>query len=229
MRRVAVHRLQEPPRPARTVRKRADIYAAAADEFREKGFHGTSMDAIAARANVSKRTLYHHFASKDVLFDTVIEGFWARLVPNDNAELLSELPLETRLRTLARQRLDLLLDPTVVGLIRTVLAESMRTPDLARAIRGERRHLDMLGFRGILQSEARRKRLHFDDFELAMSHFWGLVFDGLFFTVVLGLRGPVGAAERTRTVERGVAAFVALYGKRSRRAPGARSSQGFTR
>lgn len=199
------------------MRKRADIYAAAADEFREKGFHGTSMDAISARANVSKRTLYHHFVSKDVLFDTVIAGFWAQLVPPDDSDLHADLPLEERLRTIARQRLDILLDPTVVGLVRTVLAESMRTPDLARAIRGESRHLDMLGFRGILLSEAKRKRLHFDDLELAMSHFWGLVFDGLFFTVVLGLRGPVRAPERTRTVDRGVAAFVELYGKRPRR------------
>ncbi len=210
-------RLEEPPRVTRTVRKRADIYAAAADEFREKGFHGTSMDAISARANVSKRTLYHHFASKDVLFDTVIAGFWAQLVPPDDTDLYAEMPVEERLVAISRQRLDLLLDPTVVGLVRTVLAESMRTPDLARAIRGESRHLDMLGFRGILKNEARRKRLHFDDFELAMSHFWGLVFDGLFFTVVLGLRGPVRASERSHIVERGVAAFVALYGKPPRR------------
>jgi TetR/AcrR family transcriptional regulator, regulator of autoinduction and epiphytic fitness len=207
--------------PSRTDRKRADIYAAAADEFREKGFHGTSMDAIAARANVSKRTLYHHFASKDVLFDTVMAGFWSQLVPPDETEQqYSELPVEERLRTIARQRIETLLDPAVVGLVRVVLAESMRTPELSRAIRGEQRHLDMLGFRGILREEARRGRLVFDDLDLAISHFWGLVFDGLFFTVVLGLRGPVRGPERTRAVDRGVAAFVTLYGARPRRVKG---------
>jgi len=206
-----------PHEPTRSERKRADIFAAAADEFREKGFHSTSMDAIAARANVSKRTLYHHFESKDSLFDAVIAGFWAQLVPPDESGLLAELPLAERLRTVARHRIDLLLEPTVLGLVRIVLADSMRSPELTRAIRGERRHLDMLGFRGILLDEIRRGRLKIDDLDLALSHFWGLVFDGLFFPVVLALRGPVRPAERTRTVERGVEAFLTLYGTRTRR------------
>lgn len=176
------------------------------------------MDAVAARANVSKRTLYHHFQSKDALFDAVIAGFWAQLVPPDESGLLADLPLSERLRTVARHRVDLLLEPTVLGLVRVVLAESLRSPELTRAIRGERRHLDMLGFRGILRDEIRRGRLRIDDLDLALSHFWGLVFDGLFFPVVLGLRGPVRPAERTRTIERGVEAFVTLYGPRARRA-----------
>jgi TetR/AcrR family transcriptional regulator of autoinduction and epiphytic fitness len=204
-------------RPSRSERKRADIFAAAADEFRERGFHGTSMDAIAARANASKRTLYHHFPSKDALYDAVIAGFWAQLVPPDEANVLADLPVAERLRTVARHRIDLLLDESVIGLVRVVLAESLRTPELNRAYRGERRHLDMLGFRGILRDESRRGRLRFDDLDLALSHLWGLVFDGLFFPVVLRLRGPVRPAERARVIDRGVQAFLALYGARTRK------------
>ena len=42
-----------------------DIIQAAVEEFLEKGFDGTSMNAIAFRAGISKGGLYHHFSSKD--------------------------------------------------------------------------------------------------------------------------------------------------------------------
>ncbi|MBI3436476.1 MAG: TetR/AcrR family transcriptional regulator [Proteobacteria bacterium] len=43
------------------------IIAAAVDLFYGEGVRGVSMDAIAARAGVTKRTLYYHFVSKDEL------------------------------------------------------------------------------------------------------------------------------------------------------------------
>ena len=46
-----------------------DIVNAAVEEFLEKGYDGTSMDAIARRAGISKGGLYHHFDSKEqILF-----------------------------------------------------------------------------------------------------------------------------------------------------------------
>ena len=41
--------------------------------FLEGGFERTSMDAIAARAETSKRSLYAHFPTKDALFLAVLE------------------------------------------------------------------------------------------------------------------------------------------------------------
>jgi len=46
---------------------REHIVSAAADLFYGEGIRAVSMDAIAARAGVTKRTLYYHFASKDDL------------------------------------------------------------------------------------------------------------------------------------------------------------------
>lgn len=55
-----------------TDRKRADILDAAIACFSENGFDNTSMDAIASHANVSKRTVYNHFSSKDKLFMAIV-------------------------------------------------------------------------------------------------------------------------------------------------------------
>jgi AcrR family transcriptional regulator len=71
----------DPPRSRREERRerelslrRADVIAAAAAEFAEKGFDGASMSALAGRAEVALGTLYSLFASKEQLFQVVIDA-----------------------------------------------------------------------------------------------------------------------------------------------------------
>lgn len=52
---------------------RRHILLAAKDVFLETGYERTSMDAVAARAETSKRSLYAHFESKDKLFVAVMD------------------------------------------------------------------------------------------------------------------------------------------------------------
>lgn len=62
--------------PARQRRKEArpgELTAAALQLFVEKGFAGTRLDDVAARAGVSKGTLYLYFDSKEALFKAVIQ------------------------------------------------------------------------------------------------------------------------------------------------------------
>jgi AcrR family transcriptional regulator len=58
------------PKPSHNTRSR--IIDAAYRLFRRKGFARASMDDIAAEATVTKRTLYHHFESKDALLGEVL-------------------------------------------------------------------------------------------------------------------------------------------------------------
>ncbi len=63
-----------PPRPRWERRKEArpaELLAAALDLFVEKGYAGTRLDDVAARAGVSKGTLYLYFANKEELFKAV--------------------------------------------------------------------------------------------------------------------------------------------------------------
>jgi AcrR family transcriptional regulator len=53
-------------------RTRARILSAARREFAAKGIAGARVDAIAKRAGVNKRMLYHYFMSKDGLFQAVL-------------------------------------------------------------------------------------------------------------------------------------------------------------
>ncbi len=64
-------------------RKRDAIARAAVTLFASDGYERTSVDAIAAEAGVSKRTVYSHFGDKESLFLSVVretyEGMLARI------------------------------------------------------------------------------------------------------------------------------------------------------
>lgn len=52
--------------------RRAAILDAAMEAFATRGYHGTSLDDVAAAAGVSKALIYEHFSSKQNLHDTLI-------------------------------------------------------------------------------------------------------------------------------------------------------------
>lgn len=61
------------PRKRRKEARPAELMAAALSLFVEKGFSATRLDDVAARAGVSKGTLYLYFDNKDALFKAVIQ------------------------------------------------------------------------------------------------------------------------------------------------------------
>jgi len=70
------------------------ILASALREFSTKGFSGARVDAIARRAAINKRMLYHYFGDKDALFREVLRqkmaerAAWLAASPMDPIELL---------------------------------------------------------------------------------------------------------------------------------------------
>ena len=53
--------------------RETEMLAAAGEAFARNGFHGASMDAIAAAADISKPMLYEYFGSKEGLYQAYIE------------------------------------------------------------------------------------------------------------------------------------------------------------
>ncbi|KUO02683.1 TetR/AcrR family transcriptional regulator [Streptomyces caeruleatus] len=63
-----------------STRKRAAILTAARELFLADGFDRTSVDAVAARAGVSKRTVYDYFGDKRTLLQAVVDGVGQSLI-----------------------------------------------------------------------------------------------------------------------------------------------------
>lgn len=112
-----------------TDRKRSAILAAAVEQFRVHGYETASMDGIAALAEVSKRTVYNHFASKEELFaETVMQMFESSAgalelgyqAGRGLREQLVEL-MTLKMRTLA--------DPEFIALARVAIGEAIHAPE----------------------------------------------------------------------------------------------------
>ena len=72
---------------SRTLEKQSAILKAAKTLFLQKGFQTTSMDEITALAEVSKRTVYHHFPDKVTLFKAVIKLHWDEIMQKRQSKL----------------------------------------------------------------------------------------------------------------------------------------------
>ena len=59
---------------ARGQATRAHLIDVATRLFTERGYDGTSIEAVLAESGVSRGSLYHHFPGKDALFWAVLEG-----------------------------------------------------------------------------------------------------------------------------------------------------------
>ncbi|GAB3695552.1 TetR/AcrR family transcriptional regulator [Saccharopolyspora tripterygii] len=89
---------QAPGRRRRTEMKRAAILDAAEELFVSEGFDVVSVDAIAARAEVSKRTVYDHFGDKRALFQGALERSGEVLLRTIRSAIDDELTADRDLR-----------------------------------------------------------------------------------------------------------------------------------
>ena len=106
--------------------KRARILAAARSEFATSGYHGTSIDAIIARAEVARATFYAHFESKRDVFGAALEELTALMYQALPPMVPTEAVAPQALRNIERV-LQSLLDDS--DLARILLMEGLG-PDL---------------------------------------------------------------------------------------------------
>ncbi|MBE9552529.1 MAG: TetR/AcrR family transcriptional regulator [Proteobacteria bacterium] len=112
--------------------KRDLIVSAARKLFLDSGYGAVSMDAIAAEAGVSKRTVYSHFQNKETLFGAVIGDMCAAMGGPNSTDLAADRSPEEVLTAYGRQILKVVLDPEALSVFRVVLAESPQFPELSQ-------------------------------------------------------------------------------------------------
>jgi TetR/AcrR family transcriptional repressor of mexJK operon len=123
------------PALGRSARKRLTILSAGRELFLSNGYQGTSVDQIAASAEVSKQTVYKHFGDKQELLLAIVDGaLEATVTPflGRIATLADTTDLEPHLTVLASDYLRAVLQEPVVQLRRLVVGEANRVPALAQ-------------------------------------------------------------------------------------------------
>ena len=115
-----------------TDRKRAAIVQAAVAQFRAHGYEATSMDQVAAAAEVSKRTLYNHCASKEALFAQILVQLWERSAAVQDLAYRHDRPLQEQLAALLLQKVAMVSSEDFIDLARVAITATIHSPQRAQ-------------------------------------------------------------------------------------------------
>jgi AcrR family transcriptional regulator len=89
---------------------REDILEAAAQVFRQKGFHGASMNDIAEVASLKKASLYHHVSSKQEILLEILDRALQLLLEQISSITNQNIPANKKLRLMIRAYLQILVE-----------------------------------------------------------------------------------------------------------------------
>jgi len=192
--------------------KRMQILRGARALFRELGYERASVDAIAARAGVSKATIYNHFREKKALFLAAFGSETAEV--RERFLALLDTPgedIEADLRRIGEQMLRLACAPASIDRLRVVVGEAGRFPELGRALHECTTVVGREKLARYLERAAERGLLEIHDPLDAAGDLWSLCIGDLFREVLLGVREAVPEAVVAARVERGVRTFLRAY------------------
>ena len=163
--------------------------------FLAEGYGATSIEAVAQRARISKRTFYHRFPDKAALFAAVVRRIIEQLRPPASTPLFEGANSAEMLRRLSRLILRAALMPMALALNRLMVAEAQRFPELAAIVAREGGRAELIRQIAImLEREARAGALTIDRAEFAAEQFVQLVVS-LPQRRALGLGEPMTEAE----------------------------------
>lgn len=176
----------------------------------ELGFERASMEQIAARAGVSKMTLYNYFPNKLALLehcvrhktDLYFEGF-------DEARY-DPLKPERSLRLLATQFLSLVRDPEVIRMIGMMHGMARIEPEVCQSYFVSGPAVVMQRIHAYLEKAHACKSLKIKNVALSSMIFLGMLMAHSHVIGVLGL-GTTTAAEDEKLVDEAVAMFMGRY------------------
>ncbi|RBP61712.1 TetR family transcriptional regulator [Brevibacterium sanguinis] len=189
---------------------RAAILRAAASLFLGSGYDRTSLAQVAADAGVSKATLFKQFPTKAELFEATVLA--------EGEAAIGEIPvpppgdLHAGLVALGRSYVELLTRPRVEALMRTLIAESGRFPELRErtfdfgtlsVVAAVRRHFE---------TESLRTGAQVGDLDIAATQFLGMIATVVFWPRLIHGGWSLSAGETERVVEEAARTIVARFG-----------------
>ena len=149
--------------------------------FMERGFDGTSIDAVAEAAGVGKPTVYARYRDKRDLFAAVLRGrirsWLAPVSAAAEAQATETTPksIKKTLHELRRHMVAYTLAPEAGALQRILSAQAVQFPELAKLANEEGWLRAVRGVSSILRQSAARGHIKVDDPELAADMFLNLV------------------------------------------------------
>lgn len=191
-----------------TPSKRDLIIEAARTLFLQSGYGTTSMDALAAKAGVSKRTVYSHFANKEALFGAVMADLCSETGCADPVALSADSPPEQALKEFAQNIIGLVMPPEERDVFRVVLAESIQFPELGEVFWGQGPEPTKQILTAYLTEQVKRGILCIDDPATAAMQFIGMIKWPHSMPELFGIGEPAADEDRRRALDQAISIFL---------------------
>ena len=190
--------------------KRESVLAAATELFLEDGYDRTSLARIAERAGVSKATLFKQFPTKAALFEATVLTAGGTAVPEPVDVPLAEFT--AGLVVLGRAYAELVTRPEMTALMRTVIAESPRFPEL-RERTFDFGTLPVLTALGRYLRDAHAAGVaEIDDPDTASAQFLGMIASSVFWPRLVHGTWSITDEEQEQVIEAAARTIAARYG-----------------
>ncbi|GAA2463489.1 TetR/AcrR family transcriptional regulator [Agromyces soli] len=190
--------------------KRVSVLAAATELFLEDGYDRTSLARIAERAGVSKATLFKQFPTKAALFEATVLAAGGTAVPEPVDVPLADFA--AGLVVLGRAYAELVTRPEMTALMRTVIAESPRFPEL-RDRTFDFGTLPVLAALGRYLRDAHAAGVaEIDDPDTASAQFLGMIASSVFWPRLVHGTWSITSEEQEQVIEAAARTIAARYG-----------------
>ncbi len=205
---------QVPLAPACTSRgdlRREAIVRAATDLFLERGYGGTSIAAVNQRAGGSRTAIYQYFGSKEALFGAIVAQKCGEIVQILGEPHFASLPPREALTRFGLRMAEIVLAPEGIALMRIVIANSARFPELARIFHQAGPAAGRARLADYLAEQQARGTLRVADPSAGARLFADMILGTFQIEALLGIAAP-DAQTRARVVALGVETFLAAAG-----------------
>ena len=192
---------------------RATILDAATGLFLELGYDRTSLARVADRAGVSKATLFKQFPTKAELFEATVLA--AGDTPETEPLALPTGDFHAGLVALGMAYAELLSRPRMAELIRAVIAESARFPELRQRTFDFGTLPVLTALRQFFQAANAQGIAKVNDLDVAAAQFLGMIATVVFWPRLVHGDWSLTAEEVRHTVDEAARTIVARYAARA--------------
>ncbi|MFC3151194.1 TetR/AcrR family transcriptional regulator [Litoribrevibacter euphylliae] len=192
-------------------KKRFAILEAATETFVEQGFLATSMDAVAAKAGVSKRTVYNHFPSKEELFSAIILQLLTYTQEIMQQRFDPHRSIREQLIQIAQLKTKLFTNEDTLPLTRLILSETIRDPEKMLKVLSELEKTEA-GFLEFLEQANDAGQLKITNASRAANQFFSLIKGELFWPMIIKGQGLPDDETCQQVIEQAADIFLSYYG-----------------
>ncbi|PMJ89559.1 TetR/AcrR family transcriptional regulator [Vibrio sp. 10N.261.55.A7] len=198
------------PKKTRSELKREAIVEAAIEAFKTEGVKATSMDKLAKLAEVSKRTVYNHFKTKEILVMELISTLWKNAMVDIDFKYRSDSPLQEQLTELLMKELTLLSSSEYIDLSRVAFGHFFYDTETLQQEVAKFSAQETAVHRW-LRAAIDDNRLKEIDIDFANGQLHSLIKGGGFWPQLLQMKPMLSEEEMTMIAEQSSAMFLSHY------------------